>query len=481
MKKRILKRLTLLTTAGALAPLGAKPPIDFSAPAPIAAPQEKNDSKAERRKAARQKKQAPTKKLSRGVLTPMDPESVTFQAKPAPKQLAINEGDSVVIIGSGMASRMNHFPHFETELFLRFPDKNIKIRNMGDEGNTPGFRPHPGRNQDNQYAFPGAKELLPKELQANSKPQGHFETPDQWLTRLEADTIIAFFGYNSSFGGPEDLDRYKAELQAFIRHTLSQKYNGESIPQLALVSPTTVQDLSEKFSVPDGSDINKNLELYTNATKEVAEANGALFVDAFSPSKDWSADLTIDGALLNDAGYEKLAPVLADQLFGKGKADENKRPSVHTAVVEKNFMWLNNFKVPNGVHVYGRRYNPFGPDNYPFELKKTRQMTANRDQAIWATLQGKPFDLVAADSKTIELPPVKSNYKPSAKNGTVEYLSGKVAETKITTPEGYKIDLFASEKEFPDLKNPVQIAFDNKGRLWVATMESYPQIGRAHV
>ncbi|MEM9016233.1 MAG: PVC-type heme-binding CxxCH protein, partial [Verrucomicrobiota bacterium] len=26
----------------------------------------------------------------------------------------------------------------------------------------------------------------------------------------------------------------------------------------------------------------------------------------------------------------------------------------------------------------------------------------------------------------------------------------------------------------PDLKNPVQLAFDNKGRLWVATMESYP-------
>ena len=68
--------------------------------------------------------------------------------------------------------------------------------------------------------------------------------------------------------------------------------------------------------------------------------------------------------------YQKLAPMLADEIFGKGKIKENKRPSVHTAVVEKNFMWLNNFKVPNGVHVYGRRYNPFGPDNYPFELKK---------------------------------------------------------------------------------------------------------------
>jgi hypothetical protein len=354
MKKQTLNRLILGSTVGMLAQLEATPPINFSASIPIAAPQEK---KADPKK---KKPAAPKRKLSRGVLTPMDPESVAFKMKPAPKKLVINQGDSVVIIGSGMASRMNHFPHFETELFLRFPEKNIKIRNMGDEGNTPGFRPHPGRNQDDQYAFPGAKELLPKELQTASSPAGHFETPDQWLTRLGADTIIAFFGYNSSFAGPADLDRYKSELQAFIRHTLSQKYNGESIPQLALVSPTTVQDLSDQFSVPDGSAINKNLALYTKATQEIAAANGALFVDAFTGSKGWSGDLTIDGALLTDAGYQKLAPMLAEKIFGKGKVKENKRPSVHTAVVEKNFMWLNNFKVPNGVHVYGRRYNPFG-------------------------------------------------------------------------------------------------------------------------
>ena len=40
--------------------------------------------------------------------------------------------------------------------------------------------------------------------------------------------------------------------------------------------------------------------------------------------------------------------------------------------------------------------------------------------------------------------------------------------------EGYRIDLFASESEFPDLRNPVQAAFDNEGRLWVAVIPSYP-------
>ncbi len=371
-----------------------------------AAPPRKEAKSEPKRKAAKKK----AAKLAPGVLAPMNPESVTFEVKAAPSKLSLKKGDTIVLLGSGMASRMNHFGYFETEIQLRFPTSNLTIRNMGDEGNTPGFRPHPGRNQEGQYAFPGAKELLPTELQAGSRPQGHFETPDQWLTSLGADTIIPFFGYNSSFEGPNGVDRYKAELTAFVQHTLSQKYNGKNIPQLALVSPTAMQDLSGEFSVPDGKEGNQNLKLYAAAMKEVANANGALFVDAFATSAQWFAvsdeRLTIDGALLNDDGYRKLTPWLADALFSGETPNQSMHDEVHAAVQEKNFMWLNDFKVPNGVHVYGRRYNPYGPANYPFELKKTREFTQIRDQAIWATLKGEKFDVAGEDAKTSKLPPV---------------------------------------------------------------------------
>ena len=39
---------------------------------------------------------------------------------------------------------------------------------------------------------------------------------------------------------------------------------------------------------------------------------------------------------------------------------------------------------------------------------------------------------------------------------------------------GIKVELFASEKEFPELVNPVQIAVDTRGRLWVAAWKNYP-------
>ena len=54
------------------------------------------------------------------------------------------------------------------------------------------------------------------------------------------------------------------------------------------------------------------------------------------------------------------------------------------------------------------------------------------------------------------------------------FLTGAEALATIAVPEGYKIEQWATEQEFPDLANPVQMSFDNAGRLWVATMPSYP-------
>ena len=114
----------------------------------------------------------------RGVEEPMNPESVAFQKKPAPATLSVKEGDSIVIIGSGMASRMNHFPHFETEVFLRFPDKNITIRNMGDEGNTPpAFAPIRVATKTNSMPFPVRKNCCRRSCRHRRIPGGISRRP----------------------------------------------------------------------------------------------------------------------------------------------------------------------------------------------------------------------------------------------------------------------------------------------------------------
>jgi mono/diheme cytochrome c family protein/glucose/arabinose dehydrogenase len=390
-------------------------------------------------------------------------------------KVKIRKDTHIVLIGNNLGSRMMNFGHFETEMQIRYPDSLLFIRNMCDGGNTPGFRPHASRVSP--WAFPGA-EKFQTELANYSDSQGHFDTEDQWLTRLQADVIVAFFGYNESFQGEAGLQNFKNELEAFIQYTKTQKYNGTAIPELVIVSPIAFEDLSDKFDLPDGVKENANLQSYTDGMREIATKNNVAFVDAFKPSQEWYLTidhaLTIDGSQLTDEGYAKLSLLLTDEIFGKMVAPaEAQRALVRAAVLEKNWMWHNDIKIPNGVHVYGRRYNPFGPENYPAEIAKIREMTANRDQAIWKAVKGEKMDLADADSKTSKLPEVKTNYNPD-KNGSLDYLYGEAAVNKLHTAPGYKIELFASEKEFPDLAKPSQISFDNKGRLWVATMPSYP-------
>lgn len=400
--------------------------------------------------------------------------TLLYSCNPEDKALiTIKKENKISIIGGNLCSRMMEYDYFETEIHSRYPDSMFTVRNMCDPGDTPAFRPHPAR--PHPWAFPGAEQLF-SELRNNSDSQGHFESPDEWLTRLKTDVIIAFFGYNESFEGPSDLPRYKQEVEAFINHTLKQKYNGQSPPKLVMVSPIAFEDLSKELDVPDGKKENVNLKAYAEAIKELSFKHKLGYIDVYNPSLKWYnkyENLTIDGSQLNAKGYEVFSKYLCDVLFGKKEVDKQLKASVYQAVEEKNFFWKNEFKMPNGVHVYGRRYQPFGQDNYPSEIIKTRELTAIRDTLIWKTAQNKKYDVTLSDGKTTVLPAIETNYSLADGKAPI-YLYGEDALKTIKTAEGYKVELFASEKEFPDLANPVQISFDNKGRLWVATMPSYP-------
>ncbi|MEL7163631.1 MAG: SGNH/GDSL hydrolase family protein, partial [Bacteroidota bacterium] len=308
--------------------------------------------------------------------------------------IQIEKNDHVVLVGGNLCARMLEYNHFETELQLRFPEHRLFVRNLCDGGNTPGFRPHSARNES--WAFPGAEQYyVASGLARDSDPQGFFPTPDEWLTQLEADVIVGFFGYSESQRGPEGLEDFKGELRAWLDFTSFSEYNDESAPEIVLVSPAAFQDVSARMDVPDGSLENENLALYTEAMRTVADSAGVPFIDLFSVTKEWftgNTDMTTDGLHLTEETYQKLAPWLADRLFG-GTAKEGARAQVQSLVDDKNWLWHNDYKIPNGVHVYGRRHNPFGPDNYPMELRKIREMTLLRDTAIWKALRGETMDL----------------------------------------------------------------------------------------
>jgi putative heme-binding domain-containing protein len=101
------------------------------------------------------------------------------------------------------------------------------------------------------------------------------------------------------------------------------------------------------------------------------------------------------------------------------------------------------------------------------------EMTANRDKLVWATAQGKPYKVDDTNTKPfIEIGTNKPGPLADLKHKFLG--AGDEAISKMKLGKNLKINLFASEEMFPDLANPVQMAWDNKGRLWVAVMPSYP-------
>ncbi len=148
------------------------------------------------------------------------------------------------------------------------------------------------------------------------------------------------------------------------------------------------------------------------------------------------------------------------------------------AVVDKDFVWFERYRTTDGYSIFGGRADlKFVNDQtnrvvMQRELEVLDAMTANRDQRVWALARGS--DLAVDDSNTPPFVEVITNKPGPLPGGKHVYLGGEEAIGKMTVSPGMKVNLVASEEAFPELINPVQMAFDTKGRLWVAVWESYP-------
>ena len=367
------------------------------------------------------------------------------------------EGDHICLIGNTLADRMQHHGWLETLLVSRFADRDLVFRNLGFSGDE-----------------------ITTRLRSDN-----FGSPDQWLTKCEADVIFAFFGYNESFAGEAGLAKFKQDLDAWIKHSLGQQYNGESAPRLILFSPIAHEDTGDhNLANPEAN--NTRLKLYTAAMAEVAGANKVPFIDLFTPTAEgYASDAkpwTFNGIHLTEYGDQRLAHLIEQALFPNGplfKRDAAALERLRTAINEKNWQWHARYRTVDGYNVYGGRSQEQyesgvgGPKIKNFlvmqeEMTQRDVMTANRDKRVWAVAQG--GDLTVDDSN---LPPVTA-VGPNRENLS-PYLGAEQALERMTVAKGCKVNLFASEEEFPELVNPVQMAWDTKGRLWVAAWKTYPE------
>jgi putative heme-binding domain-containing protein len=411
-------------------------------------------------------------------------------------RLELPEGAHICIIGGGVAEAMQHSGWLEVFLHARFPKHQLVIRNLGFEGDEvePAKRL---RSADfgtpDQWLAGAAPIPRPDDVADKSAVRANrFE-----LTGTGADVIFAFFGSNEAHAGPEGVGAFEEHVRTFIRHALAQKYNGVSAPTLVMFSPIAHENLRRPHW-PDGAEHNANLRLYTLALEKVCKAEGVECVDLFTPSLEASAKatapLTDDGIHPNAHGDRIISRIIDESLFGSPPAcAEAALARLQQAVADKNWHWFHRYRVTDGYSTYGGRawlkFTPgtvdrtykAGQTNYEVaqrELEYLDVLTANRDRRIWATaatLDDAAAPLPPVDEVGLpELIPVATNKPGPLEGGAHEFLSGEAEIGTMTVHSGMKVVLFADEAMFPELINPVQMAFDTRGRLWVAAWPTYP-------
>ncbi len=382
--------------------------------------------------------------------------------------------DRIALVGNSLAERMRLYGHFEALLHLRFPEHNLVVRNFGWPADEVGYQQRP-----NDYT-----------------------ALDDPLAVFAPDVLLCFFGYNESFAGPEGLPQFKANLAEYVKRNREAFAKDGVPPQIVLVSPIAYEPTGKPL-MPDGKRENENLKLYTEAMKEFARSESISFCDLFTPTKkkfDHERQLdrkkTINGVHLHERGGSYIAIYLTNILFGRkpGLTPEqlDDRDAVQQSIVDFQEMmkrikplreaivdlqWHHqqDYRMVNGWYVYGSRAAPLDTDTFRPEYAKIRKMCSERDKVVWALAQGKQPPKIDDSDPVLAVPPTAFGTKAYSEPEELRILSPAEAEAAMTVAPGYSVKTFASEEMFPDLAKPVQMAFDNRGRLWAACMPSYPQ------
>jgi putative heme-binding domain-containing protein len=424
----------------------------------FAAEEAKPETEKARRKDKKRKKAANTKDArnkTTGKADPVrDPELAKYgiyeKTSPRPKSakpvitslpLTFEKKTRIAFIGNTLLDRAHHFGHFETLLHQRFPNHELVVRNLSWSADTVDSRPRPA----------------------------NFADVEQHLLHEQADVIFAAFGFNESFAGKQGLDAFRKGLTGFVANLKSKAFNGKSAPRIVLVSPIA----NENVKGVAAADLNnKHIKAYAEVIRLVGAEQKVAFSDVFTVTEKALAspgdDLTINGAHLTEAGYDLFAKTLYRGVFGEEAPAVNE--AMRVTVVDKNRQYFRRYRPLNTFYYTGGRNKTYGYLDFLPAMRNFDIMASNRDRRVWAQAQGKQVPKRFDDSNVPPLPPTKES------RGANQWMSAKDEQEAFKVDPRFELTLFAGEEEFPDIAAPIQMRWDNRGRLWICCSTTYPHV-----
>lgn len=350
----------------------------------------------------------------------------------------LKQGDRVTFVGDTFIERAQTYDYIERNLTLRFADQDVTFRNLGWSADTP--------QGQSRVSFDW------------SKPQ------TEWFANLKkqiADTkaTVVFLGYGmaNSFDGEAGLPTFKSNYSNLI------KAIKEINPQMRLVILSPLKHEKLPAPLPDPSQHNAQLEKYVAALKEIAEAEKATFVNLYelldyskAPNGQFFTD---NGIHLNARGYKSAAEAiergLGFQPIDWDKAN-TRAEALRQAILRKNELFFHRWRPQNSTYLFLFRKHEQGQNAR--EIPMFDPLIEKQEQRIFALRRGQDLDPIAVKpEKTI------TKDRPTFDQPLPHF----------THDPALEVTLYA---ENPHLAKPIQMNFDARGRLWVASSSVYPQI-----
>ncbi|MEW4486570.1 PVC-type heme-binding CxxCH protein [Thalassoglobus sp. JC818] len=376
-----------------------------------------------------------------GIYHETAPRAKATSPRPTTLPLKLNPDDRIALIGNSLLEGTQNYGNLEALLHQKFPEHKLIVRNLAWSADTPDLQPRPE----------------------------NFADLDQHLTHEEVDVIFAAYGFNESFAGDEGLEDFRDSLTKHIQHLQSHAFNGESGPQIVLVSPIACENIE---NVPAADMNNKNLAKYRDVIEKVATDLQVAFVDVFVETAETfqkdETNWTVNGVHLNDHGDELFARTLYRELFGEEASaiDANLRD----VIIDKDRQYFRRYRPANTFYYTGDRNKSYGYLDFLPAMRNFDMMVANREGRIWDLAQGKEVEDAIDDSNIPPLPKTKES------RGANEWMSAADELASFEIDPRFDVTLFAGEEQFPELGAPIQMRWDNRGRLWVSCSTTYPHV-----
>ena len=370
--------------------------------------------------------------------------STAFAASPT-NAFELRNGDRVLFMGDTFFEREGDYGHIETRLTAAFPERNVTFRNLSWAGDTPMGRARASFDWN--------------------KPE------EEWLKRVKEQVglvkpTVAFLNYAMTAaleGGEAGIPKYKTDMGKLMNAI--EEVSGEKV-RFVLLGPT-----AHELWYTNPPNQSALLRLYENATKELADSRTAYFVglmDAWPELRVAKPPIlhkrTEDSLHLNPLGQSIIANWIIWK-FGLSARTYRQDPgeTLRAAIVKKNELFFHRWRPANWTYLFGFRKHEQGQNSV--EIPKFDPLIAE-----WEARIARLRDLKKQDRATVK--EVEALLDDKSK----EHHDPNFKEQPLPTfdvAEGFEVTLWA---ENPMLYKPIQMNWDAKGRLWVASSRVYPQI-----